>query len=89
MKVIIAGDLEGKLKTLFPDVREGFLKIQERTKNNTKMIMYLCFAYDSVYEYNRAVELSQPRKTEKTTEVPEATEATKAYEESETAEVLP
>jgi undecaprenyl diphosphate synthase len=59
VKVIMAGDLEGQLKTAFPDVRDGFLKIQERTKNNTRMTMYLCFAYDSIYEYNRAVKLTK------------------------------
>lgn len=58
MRVIIAGDLEGKLKTAFPDIREGFLKIQERTKDNTQMTMYLCFSYDSLHEYNRAVDLA-------------------------------
>ena len=64
VRVIIAGDLEGKLKTAFPDVREGFLKVQERTKNNTQMTMYLCFAYDSIHEYNTAVELTQMPKGE-------------------------
>lgn len=49
VKVIFAGDLDGKLKEIFPDVRDGFLKIQERTKNNHKMTMYVCFAYDSIY----------------------------------------
>jgi undecaprenyl pyrophosphate synthase len=49
VRVIIAGDLEGKLKSAFPDVREGFLKVQERTRNNTRMTMYLCFAYDSIH----------------------------------------
>jgi undecaprenyl pyrophosphate synthase len=58
VRVIIAGDLEGKLKAAFPDIREGFLKIQERTKNNTQMTMYLCFSYDSIHEYNRAVDLA-------------------------------
>ena len=59
VKVVIAGDLEGKLKTAFPDVRDGFLKIQERTKNNTQMTMYLCFAYDSIIDYNQAVEKNE------------------------------
>lgn len=59
VRVIIAGDLDGTLKSNFPDIREGFLRVQEKTKNHTKMTMYLCFAYDSVYEYNKAVELSQ------------------------------
>ena len=56
VKVVIAGDMEGKLKSAFPDVRDGFLKIQERTKNNTQMTMYLCFAYDGIMDYNQAVD---------------------------------
>jgi len=64
VRVIIAGDLEGKLKSAFPDVREGFLKVQERTKENKRMTMYLCFAYDSIHEYNTAVEMTKVPKAE-------------------------
>jgi len=49
VKVVIAGDLDGKFKELFPDLRENFAKIEEKTKNNTKMTLYICFAYDSIY----------------------------------------
>ena len=57
VRVVFAGDLDGKLKDIFPDVRDGFLKIQEKTKNNTRMTMYVCFAYDSIFEYNRSIDL--------------------------------
>lgn len=56
MKVVVVGDLEGKLKELYPDVREGFVKLEERTRNNTKMTLNICFAYDSIYEINRAID---------------------------------
>ena len=55
VRVVVAGDIDGRLKDDFPDVRDGFLKIQERTKNNTRMTMYLCFAYDSILDLNQAI----------------------------------
>ena len=65
VRVVIAGDIDGQLKNDFPDVRDGFLKIQERTKNNTRMTMYLCFAYDSILDLNQAIESSEEIKGEK------------------------
>lgn len=35
------------------------------------MTLYLCFAYDSVYEYNKALEIATEKKQEKTLEKPQ------------------
>lgn len=56
VKVQIIGDLEGKLKQLFPDIRNSFAQIEEKTKDNTKMTIYICFAYDSIFEINQAID---------------------------------
>lgn len=31
VKVVIAGDLDGRLKEQYPDIRENFKKLEERT----------------------------------------------------------
>lgn len=40
-------------------MRDGFAKLEERTRNNTKMTLNICFAYDSIYEINRAIDRSE------------------------------
>ena len=40
-------------------MRDGFVKLEERTRNNTKITLNICFAYDSIYEINRAIDRSE------------------------------
>lgn len=52
----------GKVDLFRKDVAQCLKNVQEKTKNNTKMTVNLCFAYDSIDEINSAIEKAQKAK---------------------------